>query len=580
MSRVFAWFILSLCISLCYTCTTGEAGVLNHIYPPGSDNIRLNQVGFYPSGPKHAVVLDSLGDNFAVFNADNDKEVFSGSLGEAQYWEYSGERLRLADFSPLEKKGSYYLKVGETERSHYFQIKDKVLEEVHSSSLKSFYYQRASMELDKSIAGIWAREMGHPDKQVKIHRSVESPGRKTGSFVSAPGGWYDAGDYGKYTANAAYASWIMLHFYEQFPQQLKKLNYQLPESSNKIPDILDEALYSLRWIIRMQDPETGKVYHKLTGLRHPPNKMPEDDSDERYMIGESTGTTYAFAAVMAKAHRVFKDFEQELPGLADSCLAASQAAWEWAEANPEIYYQNPPDIHTGQYKDGNYGDEYVWAKTELYLSLEDDKFEPAEKEILKYQDKAPGWNSTLPLAWMSIGLAQNPKGLIVTDINEHFLRIADAYIKERKGNPYQFILGRDKYDFIWGSNGIAASAGMCLIHTYTITNKEIYKDAAQDVMDYLLGRNATGYSFLTGAGSIRPMNIHHRPSNADGIAEPVPGFLVGGPQGEKNYDGCSYPSSFPAAFYVDEWCSYSTNEVCLNWNAPFVYLSGALEFLQ
>ncbi|MEM8891788.1 MAG: glycoside hydrolase family 9 protein, partial [Bacteroidota bacterium] len=196
MSRVYAWFILSLCISICYTCTTGEAGVLSNIYPPGSGKIRLNQVGFYPSGPKHAVVLDSLGDNFRIIDADNEKEVFSGMLGEAQYWEYSGERLRLADFSELKKKGTYYIQVGESERSHYFEIKEHVLEEVHASSLKSFYYQRASAELDKAIAGPWARDMGHPDTEVKIHRSVESPSRKAGSIVSAPGGWYDAGDYG------------------------------------------------------------------------------------------------------------------------------------------------------------------------------------------------------------------------------------------------------------------------------------------------------------------------------------------------------------------------------------------------
>ncbi|MEL6254498.1 MAG: glycoside hydrolase family 9 protein [Bacteroidota bacterium] len=554
--------------------------MLKNIYPPGSDNIRLNQVGFYPSSPKYAIVLDSLGENFAVFHADDHKEAFSGILGEPQYWEYSGERVRLADFSSLKDQGTYYIKVGETERSHYFEIKDNVLEDVHKSSLKSFYYQRASSELDKSVAGIWARGMGHPDSKVKIHRSVESPERKSGSLVSAPGGWYDAGDYGKYTANAAYATWIMLHFYEQFPQQLKTLNYQLPESSNKIPDVLDEALYSLRWIMAMQDPESGKVYHKLTGLRHPPNKMPEDDKAERYMIGESTGTTYAFAALMAKANRIFKDFEKELPGLADSCLTFSLAAWKWAEENPNMYFQNPPDIHTGQYKDGNYGDEYIWAKTEIYLSNLDDQFKPLKLEFLKYQYKAPGWNATLPLAWMSMGISQDSDKALKNEANAYFQVIADAYLKEREKNPYQFVLGRDKYDFIWGSNGIAASAGMSLIHAYTITKKGPYKEAAQDVMDYLLGRNATGYSFLTGAGTIRPMNIHHRPSNADGIDEPIPGFLVGGPQGEKNYDGCTYPSSFPAAFYVDDWCSYSTNEVCLNWNAPFVYLSGALEFLQ
>jgi endoglucanase len=109
--------------------------------------------------------------------------------------------------------------------------------------------------------------------------------------------------------------------------------------------------------------------------------------------------------------------------------------------------------------------------------------------------------------------------------------------------------------------------------------KAAYLDAAQALLDYVLGRNATDYSFVTGFGSLSPMLIHHRPSGADGIAAPIPGFIVGGPHPDHFGDCPSYPSPLAAKSFVDLECSYSTNEIAINWNAPLVYVSAALQVL-
>lgn len=582
MSRVYAWFILSLYVSILYSCTTGEAGMVKKTHPRGSGEIRLNQVGFYPLAPKRAIVMDSLGDSFKIISIANHAVVFEGSLSEAKHWEYSGEKVRIADFSSLEETGTYRLELAGGESSHAFDIGENIHTNLHKASLKSFYYQRASLELTDEIAGTWARESGHTDKSVKVHYSAATKSRPTGTLIAAPKGWYDAGDYGKYTANAAYATWIMLHYYEQFPSDLQAFTYDLPESQNAVPDILDEALWSLRWLLRMQDPQSGMVYHKLTGLKHPRKVMPEDDEDERYVIGKSTGTNLGYAALMAQASRVFANFSSELPGLADSCKKASLAAWKWGLENPNKKYQNPPDIHTGQYKDGSFEDEFAWAAMELFITTKDESYLSHSSQTQKNWRKPPGWNSVGVLAWMSINLHADkfPNKTFTKDIRTRFLSMTDVLVKQSQESPYHVPLGRDKYDFIWGSNGIAASSGMILVHAYTISKARKYQVAAIDMLDYILGRNATGYCFVSGSGSLSPLNIHHRPSESDDIAAPIPGFLVGGPQGEKNYDGCEYPSVYPAAFYADLWCSYSTNEVCLNWNAPLVYLAGGLDFLN
>jgi endoglucanase len=90
-------------------------------------------------------------------------------------------------------------------------------------------------------------------------------------------------------------------------------------------------------------------------------------------------------------------------------------------------------------------------------------------------------------------------------------------------------------------------------------------------------------SFVTGFGTRSPMHPHHRPSEADGIEAPVPGMLVGGPNpGLQDAKDCPapYPSRLPALSYLDHVCSYASNEIAINWNAPLVYVAAAMESLQ
>jgi len=96
------------------------------------------------------------------------------------------------------------------------------------------------------------------------------------------------------------------------------------------------------------------------------------------------------------------------------------------------------------------------------------------------------------------------------------------------------------------------------------------------MLDYLLGRNPTGYSYVTGYGAMTPQHPHHRISNGDGVKAPVPGMLVGGPNPGQE-DQCSgYPSALAAKSYVDAACSYASNEPAINQNAALILLAGAL----
>lgn len=147
---------------------------------------------------------------------------------------------------------------------------------------------------------------------------------------------------------------------------------------------------------------------------------------------------------------------------------------------------------------------------------------------------------------------------------------------------YRTIMGKSEKDYIWGSSSVAANQGIALIQAYKLTANKKYLEGAIFNLDYLLGRNAVGYSFLTGFGEKSTRHPHHRPSIADGIVEPVPGLLSGGTNARANVqDKCAgYTTTFPDEMYLDHDCSYASNEIAINWNAPFVYLTSALEALQ
>jgi endoglucanase len=103
-----------------------------------------------------------------------------------------------------------------------------------------------------------------------------------------------------------------------------------------------------------------------------------------------------------------------------------------------------------------------------------------------------------------------------------------------------------------------------------------YRRYALQNVDYLLGRNATGYCFVTGFGDKSPAHPHHRPSEADGVEAPFPGMLVGGPnpgqQDKGDLGKAAYLSNMADESYIDAMESYASNEIAINWNASLVAL--------
>jgi endoglucanase len=557
-----------------------------------TDNIRINQIGFYPDGPKSAIIVNSNAKQFYILKADKNDTVFKGNLAAGGLWEYSGENTLKADFTSFTKPGKYVLSVPSLGRSHSFEIGNAIHRDMGKAALKTFYYQRASIDLKPKYAGKFSRKAGHPDTFVIIHGSAKTLKRPEGSKISSSRGWYDAGDYNKYIVNSGISTYTLLAAYEHFPKYFDTLNLNIPESKNKIADILDESLWNLRWMLTMQD-EDGGVYHKLTNANFDGFVMPEAATAPRYVVIKTTTASYDFAAVMAQSARIFSKFKNELPGLSDSCLKASIRAYEWAKKNNVLYKQNEiseafkPAIVTGAYDDHNFSDEAQWAALELYTTTDKSEYF-VEANIKGSLDKfgIPSWQKVNSLGLISVAHKNGIHYMGDGDgTQEPLLKLADK-LKNHALNQsaYGVPMGESQSDFVWGSNSTVANQGIILIQAYNLTKDKAYLNAAIACLDYLLGRNGTGYSFVTGFGEKSTLHPHHRPSEADGIAEPIPGFLAGGPNpSQQDLVHCpdvEYPSDKPATSYLDHVCSYASNEIAINWNAPLVYLTLAIEAVK
>ncbi|WP_377165292.1 glycoside hydrolase family 9 protein [Mucilaginibacter terrae] len=577
-------------ILLTVWCSHFTAYAQNDSVNVATQNIRLNQLGFYPNTPKIAIVTKTEFADYQIIGLKDQKTVYEGKLVKSVNPALNGKETLIADFSLFNKPGQYVIAIKGLGNSFPFAIQAFVYHNLAVASVKAYYYQRASTALPVQYAGIWSRAAGHPDDQVLVHPSAATPKRPAGTIIYAARGWYDAGDYNKYMVNSGVTMGTMLALCEDFPDYIKKLHTNIPESNNEVPDVLDELTWNLRWMLTMQDPNDGGVYNKLTNANFDGMVMPQVTKAPRYVVQKGTAATLDFSAVTAQASRLLKKYSKSYPGLADSCINASKKAWEWARQYPDSVYNQAkmntkfkPGVSTGGYGDNNYDDEFTWAASELYITTGNTSYYDVIKINTDERVSLPSWANVRMLAYYS--LIRNESALSsaakqdVQKLKLKIINLANDLKRNADTSAYLTVMGKNKRDFGWGSNSNAGNQGVALIQAYQISKDATYLKYALSNLDYLLGRNASGYSYVTGVGSKTPMHPHHRPSAADGVTNPIPGLLVGGPNpGEQ--DGVKLVSIIPDEAYIDDERSFATNEIAINWNAPLVYLVNAVEALQ
>ena len=537
-------------------------------------NIFVNQVGYLPNLVKY-VYATQQADSFFVIEKSSGTIFYRSNLVFLTSNDPgTGLTIYKGDFSAFSRPGLYFIKTDKGDISFDFTISDSVFKDVTYKSLKGFYYQRCGMALLPQYAGVYARAACHLNDGY-----FHSTTGKTGSLETT-GGWHDAGDYGKYVVNAGITVGTLLMAYEYFPSRFNFDNLNIPESGNSIPDILDEARYELNWLLKMQD-ASGGIYFKETRQTFEPFEMPSQDTDKRYIYQISSTATADFAAVMARAARVYSTFDQNF---SDKCLAAAKNAWVYLEQNSSIVpaggFHNPTGTSTGEYSDGNDSDERLWASAELFattgIAIYNNYF------IAHYSDNGlfsyeMGWQNVNSMAQLTYLFTNQSSAdnFVKNNLKISLDNLCSYYQLLSNSNSLNIVLKPG--EFYWGSNAEVLNRAIILIMGYAQTNNIYYYNSALEQLNYILGINGNNISYVTGTGSRYPMHPHHRPSASDGIADPVPGLMAGGP--DQYLDDAALKSAYnnntpPELCYLDDQNSYASNEIAINWNAPLVFVAG------
>jgi endoglucanase len=552
-------------------------GASSAVWAQADETIRLNQTGMYPQQEKTAVIETAKPGKISIRDAATGKTVLKAKVTRTSTSPWSGKKRAVVDFSRLTAPGQYILSVDGHEQPFY--IKEHALRDLTVSAIKSYYLMRSGTAIEKQYAGEYARPLGHADTQVLVHPSAASESRPEGSVISSPLGWYDAGDYNKYVVNSAFSIGLMLGVYEENKAYFDRLQTNIPESKNQTADFLDEMMFNMLWLLTMQDPDDGGVYHKLTTPNFEGFVMPKDCHQPRYVVAKSVTATLDFAAVMAQMARLMKG-NADYPDFSAKAAEAAERAYLWALVHPDAFYrqgdmnkQFQPAVNTGEYGDGNATDERFWAATELYKLTGKTVYKQDALRLMPSDFLVPSWGNVSGLgmlSWLSAGDAVQ-----ADKVRQALQACCDAYVKDTDLSCFQAPYGNHAHDFGWGHlSERCCGMGIALLFSDQYVAKGKYRRYALENIDCLLGRNALGYCYVTGFGQKSPMHPHHRPSAADGIDAPFPGMLVGGPNPGQQDKGSNlvYPSSLPDESYVDHADSYASNEIAINWNAALVGL--------
>ncbi|MBL0743148.1 glycoside hydrolase family 9 protein [Chryseolinea lacunae] len=547
-----------------------------------SKYIVTDQFGYLPASQKIAVIRDpqtgfdagesfAPGASYALVDKTTNTPVFTAN---ATAWNggaedaSSGDKVWWFDFSSVTAPGTYYvLDVSNDVRSYEFVINDNVYKEALKHAVRAFYYQRCGFEKKAEHAGAaWADGASHmkplQDKNARQYNKASDASTE----VDVSGGWYDAGDYNKYTNWTANYVIDFMHAYQDVPGAWSD-DYSLPESGNKIPDLLDEAKWGVDHLVRLQK-SNGSVL-SIVGESH---ASPPSSATGPSVYGTpSTSATLNTAAALALASKVYGG--RGMKEYANKLKEKAVKAWDWATANPKVVFKNndeasgTSDLGAGQQETDDYGRlvfrvraacylfeitgetkyrDYVdahYAEIHLVAWSFAYPFETASQEVLLYYTKLPGATASV--------------------VN----KIKDTYKAAMNGdeNFTAFYGAKDPYgahikDYTWGSNSTKASMGLMYADmiTYGIdaSKNDDARKAAEGFIHYLHGTNPLSMLYLSNMnayGGDNSVNEFYHSWFANGSAKwdrvgtstygPAPGFLTGGPNPSYDRDNCCATNS-------------------------------------
>ncbi|GAB3017266.1 glycoside hydrolase family 9 protein [Natronobiforma cellulositropha] len=566
--------------------------------------IRVNQVGYLPGATKVAVVIDDRVSGTAFEVVDSSGSVaYSGDLSAPVDDENSNRTVRHADFTALEDEGEYVVEVG-GESSFPFEIGDDVYVDPLRKAGRLYTLKRVGVDMDDPETGL-SFQAGHQQDAEAEVVAWDDPEYDQGETVDVTGGWYDAGDYSKYTAPSAITLGAKMWAYERNPGAFEDLDYNFPpgiseEDSGRMPDVLAEIKWKLEWFQKAQRRD-GAMWFIVAGTNWAPFAPPAQDTQQRYVFGLSSAGTAMACANFAQAARLFEAYDADF---AAEMLACAEDAYAWLQDNPEMVWRVDPqqDAGSGPYHrgpefedpnrfeedgmsdpsiDGYAMEEFdrFWAAAELLKTTGDSSYnDDLEADLAHVFTQEPidfDWYNGLVLGQYAYYTADAGDPARQDDVADAILSWADTRLEHVQQDGFENALV--ERDYHWASAQKGASFGVMFMLANAIEPNPDYVDAGLAQLHHVLGRSATGYSYVTRVGSYYPENPHDR--LVDGTGTLLPGMVVGGPNwGDQwpemgmSFNEAPYDDPGVAHLYVDEQARYDVNEWAINYTAPVFWL--------
>ncbi len=583
--------------------------------------ILVNQTGYFTTLNKKAtLVSDSSSPVDFSLKDSSGSVVYSGKSVPMGLDSDSGDNVHILDFSEYNTAGNDYTLCTDTATSWTFDISEDLYSSMLKDSLNYFYQNRSGINIESQyISSGDANKLARPAGHNPDNAQTELIWGYSDSYsLDVTGGWYDAGDHGKYVVNGGISVWTLQNQYERtlYTDTGSSSLYadntmNIPESGNGYPDLLDESRYELEFMLKMIVPDgykyAGMVHHKIhddkwTAL----GVAPADDTKERILKPPTTAATLNLSAVMAQAYRLWKDYDS---AFAEKCLTASKNAYEAAKKNPAMYAPFDEAIGGGAYGDDNVTDEFYWAACELYLATGENAYHDDMKNseyYLKMPTELSGgedvdsvgsmnWGNTAALGTLSLAVMKdNLDSGEVKTITDNIVSASEYYIGLEQAQGYGIPLKQSTVcvnagdsssnitGYPWGSNSFVANNAIVMAYAYDLTGDSVHLNGVVSAMDYLLGRNPLDFSYVTGYGYHPAQYPHHR-WWANVVDETFPsapsGVLVGGANSGLQDpwvkgSGWLVGEKAPQLCYMDNIEAWSTNECTINWNAPLAWLTG------
>jgi endoglucanase len=512
-------------------------------------NIRLNSLGFIPWQNKRASITMAC-STFTLIKTSDNSTAYTGTVTGPSLHPGTGETIYLADFSQHTGEGAYYLDVAGVGRSPEFPIGYHIYDSAYYTAMRGMYLMRCGTV----VLGTYR---GNTFKHASCHMYDAFLDYYSNSHETRDSkkGWHDAGDYNKYTVNAGITVAMLFDAWRLFKPSIEPIELDIPESDGALPDFLAEVKWEIDWLFTMQF-DDGKVSHKVSTTGFCGFIMPNAEIDDRYFVPWGSAATADFVAMMAMAARYFSPYDT---AYAAKCLAAAKKSYDFLAANPADVSPDQTGFSTGAYTTRD-PDDRLWAAAEMWETTGEETY------LTDFETRASAQSVTIDFDfdWSNVKnlgmytyLLSNREGRrtgLHDSVKARLLLAADTVATRGNKNLY----GRTLTNNYWGCNGSIARQAMLMQIAYRFSQKKEYLNGCLDAIGYLFGRNCYRRSFVTGIGINPPMNPHDRRSGSDAVADPWPGYLVGG----------GWPAE---TSWVDVQDNYNTNEIAINWQGALVF---------